>query len=248
MSIDAHCHLDLHANPKAVMEAAIAAKMQVVAVTTTPAAYHVSSTFTDIEHGIIPALGMHPEVVGSRTQDIRLFSKYLDRVSWVGEVGLDGSRRFRHFWEAQVEVFERVLQECSDAGGRILSVHSRLATKKVFELLKKYPHAGTPVLHWFSGHPSEVADGIALGAYFSVNQQMMQSDAGKAIIRQIPRGRILTESDAPFAKPNGAIDLAGQIGGAERQLAEIFECRLDEIQLVVHENFRKLTPKAAISV
>ena len=241
MSIDAHCHIDLHPDPKAVVEAAVKAKLRVVAVTTTPAAFEISSTFTDIENGIIPALGMHPEVVGSRPQDIRLFSKYLNRVSWVGEVGLDGGRRHKGSWNAQVQVFERVLRECTDAGGRILSVHSRSATSKVFELISLYPEAGTPVFHWFSGRPSEVADGLALGSYFSVNHKMLQSKAGQAIARQIPMDRLLTESDAPFAKTDASNDLAEQLRSAEVKLAEIFGCQLDEIKSKICQNFLRLT-------
>lgn len=241
MSIDAHCHIDLHSDPKAVVEAAFEADVRVVAVTTTPAAFKVSSTFTDIERGIFPSLGMHPEVVGSRPQDICLFSKYLDRVSWVGEVGLDGSHRFKDFWDVQVQVFERVLRECSDAGGRILSVHSRSATMKVFDLISRYPDAGTPVFHWFSGRPAEVADGLAFGAYFSVNHQMLQSKSGQAIVRKIPIDRLLTESDAPFAKPDASDDLAGQLRATESRLAEILGYQLDQVKSRISDNFLRLT-------
>lgn len=241
MSIDAHCHIDLHTDPKAAMESAISARVQVVAVTTTPAAFKVSSTFTNTERGIFPALGMHPEVVGSRPQDMALFSRYLDQVAWVGEVGLDGSRRFHSSWDAQVAVFERVLQECSAAGGRILSVHSRSATSKVFDLLSQYPGAGTTVFHWFSGRSSEVAEAIRLGGYFSVNQEMMQSAAGKTIVRRIPMDRLLTESDAPFAKTRGPVDIAGQVRTAELQLAEIFGYQLEGVVAAIDENFRRLT-------
>jgi TatD DNase family protein len=241
VSVDAHCHIDLHADPMAVVEAAIDAGLRVVAVTTTPAAFKISSSFTNMEKGIIPALGMHPEVVGVRPQDIDLFSKYLDCVSWVGEVGLDGSRRFKDSWNAQVQVFERVLRECSDAGGRILSVHSRSATSKLYELISSYPEAGTPVLHWFSGRPSEVADGLALGAYFSVNYQMLQSKAGAAIVRQIPMNRLLTESDAPFANTDSFDDLAEQIRATESKLAEICGCQLVQMKSSISENFLRLT-------
>lgn len=241
MSIDAHCHIDLHPDPLAAVETAIKAKLLVVAVTTTPAAFKISSTFTAIEKGIIPALGMHPEVVGSRPRDIELFSKYLHRVSWVGEVGLDGSHRFKDSWDVQVRVFERVLRECSDAGGRILSIHSRSATQKVFDLLSRYPDAGTPVLHWFSGRPTEVADGLALGAYFSVNFQMLQSKTGQAVARKVPMDRLLTETDAPFAQNDASCDLAGQVQAAESKLAEIFDCQLDRMKLNISENFRRLT-------
>ncbi len=244
MSIDAHCHIDLHSDPRAVVEAAVEAGVRVVAVTTTPAAFKISATFTDVERGIIPALGMHPEVVGSRPRDMDLFSKYLDQVLWVGEVGLDGSKRFKDSWNAQVKTFERVLRECSDVGGRILSVHSRSAAGYVFDLIARYPNAGTPVFHWFSGPPSEIPDAVALGAYFSANHQMLQSKSGLAIARNIPIDRLLTESDAPFATTDASLDLAGRLFAAESKLAEIFKCKLADIKLKISDNFNRLTSRS----
>ena len=241
MSIDAHCHIDLHPDPSAVLAEAIRADLELVAVTTTPAAFKVSSTFTSIDDGIIPALGMHPEVVGSRPNDIKLFSQYLDQVEWVGEVGLDGSRRFRNSWNAQVDVFERVLRECSIAGGRILSIHSRAASARVLDLLAKYPDSGTPVLHWFSGRISEVADAVALGCYFSMNYQMLQSKTGRALASKVPADRLLTESDAPFATSDASLDLASQLCAAESSLAEICGSEPGEMKSRIRENFQRLT-------
>ena len=241
MSVDAHCHIDLHSDPSAIVDSAIAAGLRVVAVTTTPAAFKISSTFSDESKGIVPALGMHPEVVGTRPKDISLFSKYLEKVTWVGEVGLDGSKRFRNSWNTQISVFDQVLRECSDAGGRILSIHSRSASSKVVEMLTNYRHAGTPVFHWYSGRLGDIEAALNLGSYFSVNAKMLSSKSGLAVAKRIPIERLLTESDAPFACDSKNDSIADQILECERRLAYVLNSDPKEIQENVLKNFERIT-------
>lgn len=241
MSVDAHCHVDLHSNPTAIVSAAIANRLRVVAVTTTPVAFSISSTFTNVKENIFPALGMHPEVVGDRPHDIDRFAQYLKDVVWVGEVGLDGSRRHSSSWSSQLDVFERVLRECSNLGGRILSIHSRSAARHVLELLEKHPGFGVPVMHWFSGSLSEARDAIALGAYFSVNLAMLQSKAGICITRMIPPNRLLTESDSPFAVNGNMVNLADHLRCTEIELAKVVGCSLPDVKALISENFDALT-------
>lgn len=241
MSVDAHCHLDLHPDPLSLLREAIDSRLQLVAVTTTPAAFRISVKFTDAAKGIIPALGMHPEVVAIRPRDIDLFNPYLEQVRWVGEVGLDGSKRFAGSWDAQVRVFNRILQECSNVGGRILSIHSRAAVQEVFKLLVKHPKCGTPVMHWFSGKPSEVTQGIELGAFFSVNLQMLDTKSGVEIIRKIPLSRLLTESDSPFSQPAYPAKIIDRIDLAEKRLADLYGTTQQCIKSTVATNFSSLT-------
>ena len=237
MSVDAHCHIDLHADPESTVQAAVDAGIRVVAVTTTPAAFPVSSKYSDESKGVFPALGMHPEVVGLRPQDIEQFGQHLDRVAWVGEVGLDGSRRFAPTWNLQVDVFRRVLAECTKAGGRLLSIHSRAAAGSVLEVLKEYPDAGTPVFHWFSGKTEELTQCVDYGSYFSVNSQMLDSKSGARIAARIPLNRLLTESDAPFARTDGRCSVVGDVIGIVRKIARLRGLQHDEVSHAVDENF-----------
>ena len=243
MSVDAHCHIDLHPDPQSVVEMAVAVGLSVVAVTTTPAAFKGSSRFSDRSNGVHPALGMHPEVVATRPNDISIFTKYIDQVTWVGEIGLDGSKRFRSSWDQQVSVFRQVLCDCADAGGRVLSIHSRAASKEVLEILAESPNAGTPVFHWFSGRLSEVNLALDMGSYFSVNDQMLRSKSGAEIARRIPMNRLLTESDAPFAQGKKDETLLERIQGCERTLADIYKCDQQAVRVAIKRNFDFLSPR-----
>lgn len=241
MSVDAHCHIDLHSDPKAIVASAVSDELKVVAVTTTPAAFKISSTFSNAERSVYPALGMHPEVVGSRPNDVTLFSNYLEGVKWVGEIGLDGSRRFRGFWEQQVSVFNEILAACASAGGKLMSIHSRSASSEVLGSLAEHPEAGTPVLHWFSGTLKEVSIAIELGAFFSVNEQMLQSKSGQAIVGRIPLGRLLTETDSPFAcVSSDNSSLKEQILACEHLLGEIYKLPQQRIQDAIDANFEQI--------
>jgi TatD DNase family protein len=243
MSVDAHCHIDLHPDPQQVVDLAVASNLRVVAVTTTPAAFKGSCRFSDAANGVIPALGMHPELIGTRKKDIALFSKYLDQVTWVGEVGLDGSNRFRASWNDQVFIFKQILEECDRAGGKVLSIHSRAASKEVIAQLRDRPAAGTPVFHWFSGSLTEVELALELGSYFSINDQMLKSKSGVEIARRVPQNRVLTESDAPFAQGEAGQSLNDRIAWCEIRLSELHACSVCEIRNVIDSNFERLTSK-----
>ena len=56
------------------------------------------------------------------------------------------------------------------------------------------------ILHWFSGSNRDLERAVQIGCYFSVNSAMLQNERGRALIKNIPENRLLTESDAPFAK------------------------------------------------
>src|SRR5690606_1932360 len=117
-----------------------------------------------------------------------------------------------------------------EAGGRNLSIHSRAASTEVIELLTKYPSAGTPVLHWFSGRLSDIESALELGAFFSVNHRMLQSRSGREIVRRIPLDKLLTESDAPFASPDQQHGIFASILKCEQELADVFDCDHAHIQ------------------
>lgn len=68
------------------------------------------------------------------------------------------------------------------------------------------------IFHWFTGSVSERKLAIDNGAYFSINPKMLETKAGKDVIRNIPVDRILLETDAPFTlKCNSMEDLYNEL-------------------------------------
>ncbi|MGY3427457.1 TatD DNase family protein [Bradyrhizobium sp. F1.13.4] len=153
--------------------------------------------------GVRTALGLHPQLAHERKGELPLFDELLPATRYVGEVGLDGGPEFKKHWHDQLSVFNRILGACANAGGRILSIHSRRAAKPVLDALKKYPDAGIPVLHWFSGTQLELRRASDMGCWFSVGPAMLAGDKGRSLVSEMPVDRILTETDGPFAQVDG---------------------------------------------
>lgn len=196
--IDFHCHIDLYKNPQAVVRKANDLGMYVLAVTTTPKAWKGSVALVGESPKIRLGLGLHPELVMERHNELDLFCKFLPQAQYVGEIGIDGSKPHRNSLELQCRVFEKILAACSGNGGRIMSIHSRMAVPKVIERIKDCPTSGVPVFHWFSGTIKQAEAIIDLGGFFSVGPKMCRSKKGSALLTAIPKDRIITETDGPL--------------------------------------------------
>jgi TatD DNase family protein len=137
-------------------------------------------------------------------------------------------------------VFETALQIATQAGGRILTIHSRRAATEVVDMLGRYPSAGTFVLHWYSGNQRDLQRAVDLGCWFSVGPAMMAGKNGRSIVERIPRDRILTESDGPFAQIDGRPAKPWDVGGAETVLADSWHITQAEVRQMIQENLEGL--------
>ena len=198
--IDFHAHLDLYPKPSEVVLECQRLDMFVLSVTNTPSAWEGTERLATGVQRVRTALGLHPQLAGLRKHELQLFEQLLPRTRYVGEVGLDGSPEFKSSWHDQVAVFETVLDLCQDAGGKILTIHSRRAATHVLDCIERRPRAGKFVLHWFSGTQRELTRAIDLGCWFSVGPAMLKGQAGRKLVEQMPRERVLTETDGPFVQ------------------------------------------------
>lgn len=238
--IDFHCHLDLYPDPVAVRDECNRRGLDLLSVTTTPSAWPGTSALASGSNRIRTALGLHPAIAHERRQELPLFDRYLDATRFVGEVGLDGSPECRDHWSSQVAVFEHVLARSSEVGGRILSIHSRRAAGAVLDCIEKHPSAGTCVLHWFSGNHRDLDRAIEAGCWFSVGPAMLLSDKGRELAKRMPRERLLTESDGPFAQADGRPAMPWDVGRALDGLGSLWAMSTQDVGGIVVDNFRTL--------
>jgi TatD DNase family protein len=197
---DFHCHLDLYPNPAAVIASCEENRIATFAVTTTPKAWPQNRKWAAQRVYTHPAVGLHPEVVGTRYGELALLEEYIKESRLVGEIGLDGSPQHRKNWDQQMTVFVRALTLAQRLGGRVVSIHSRRAANEVIKCLTQHvtPERVVPILHWFSGSVSGARKAAELGCYFSVNTRMLEHDSGILLVRSLPEERLLTETDGPF--------------------------------------------------
>jgi len=241
--IDFHCHLDLYPNHHAVRQECDRLGMYVLSVTTTPSAWKGTSALAEGSARIRTALGLHPQLAGERKGELPLFDVLLPQTRYVGEIGLDGSPEFRRSWNDQVAVFEHILAECRKAGGRVMSIHSRRASGPVLDFLERIPDAGTPVLHWFSGSFRDLDRAIKLGCWFSIGPAMLASEKGRGLAARMPRERVLTETDGPFAQLNGQAILPWQVENAIQGLSQIWSVPPADVEQSVFRNLKDLLAK-----
>ena len=238
--IDFHCHLDLYPDPKKVRDECVRRELDVLSVTTTPSAWVGTSALAGSTSRIRTGLGLHPQLAHERQSELALFDRLLPETHYIGEVGLDGAPDFRRHWRSQVLVFERVLATCRDAGGRIMSLHSRRASGAVLDYLETFASTGTPILHWFSGSSRDLDRAIGLGCWFSVGPAMLGSERGRLLTERMPRDRVLTESDGPFAQVNGKTVMPWHVEDALQGLSQIWSLPVEMVNQTIDDNLEKL--------
>lgn len=231
-----HCHLDLYPEPFKVAEECKRRGTYVLSVTTTPKAWEGTCRLSMGSPRIRTALGLHPQIAHQRYQELGLFDALLSEAKYVGEIGLDGSGEFKEHWDVQLKVFRHIINAVNHAGGRIMSIHSRGSAEAVLDELENVD--GIPILHWFTGNKTQLKRAIDMGCWFSVGPAMLNTKKGVDLVSIIPRNRILTETDGPFAKCKGNMLMPWESQVAVNILASIWDQSIEQTHADIRENLR----------
>lgn len=240
--VDFHCHLDLYSDHVAAIGRAEAARIYTLTVTTTPKAWARNLELTRNTLFVRSALGLHPQLVAERAEELSLWRRYLPEARFVGEVGLDAGPRFYKTIEIQKRVFRAILEQCAEAGGKILTVHSLRSVPAVLDSIESYlpRDRGHVVLHWFTGSTSEARRAVELGCYFSVNGEMTRSDRGRALVAGLPIDRILTETDGPFTSAGHRPAEPRDVAAVTTDIAQLKNLPLEAVSGAILTNLRRL--------
>lgn len=230
--VDFHCHLDLCPDMQAAFDECDLAECITLAVTTTPKAFERNRAMATSTRHVHAALGLHPQLVAQRAGEFKLFEEAAPSTRFIGEIGLDASRRFYPSFALQVQVFERAMALCARLGNKVISLHSVRTAKQVLDVVERTGahRTCTPVLHWFTGSKPEVRRAIDLGCYFSVNEQMLRTPRGRSLLEAVPMTRLLTETDAPFQSQSEGSLAPGDVEGAVRLIAESHRKPAEEVR------------------
>lgn len=234
--VDAHCHIDQYADPRATASRAEAARTYTIAVTNLPSVYQHTERLAEGMQYVRAAAGLHPELVYQHKAEIVPLLALLERTKYVGEVGLDYSRADDDNRACQRATLERITARCEELGGRVISIHSRRAAPDAIAILSPLSRSKV-ILHWFSGSLSAAQKAIDAGFYFSVNPSMLRSTSGARLIAEIPDHLLLTESDGPFVKVgNAPVEPAG-MSSFVAALAELRRMPPPDLEKQVVRNF-----------
>lgn len=153
---------------------------------------------------VIPSFGLHPWKVGGRRADwLDQLKSYLDWFpnAGVGEIGLD---RWidGHDIEDQKRVFRSQLKLAVELE-RPCTIHCLKAWGPLLEELGASEWLPRTLLHSFGGSIETGKRLVELGAYFSFSGYFLRPNKQKVVevFRQLPKDRILVETDAPDMLP-----------------------------------------------
>ncbi|HZZ93010.1 MAG TPA: Qat anti-phage system TatD family nuclease QatD [Usitatibacter sp.] len=238
--VDFHCHLDLYPDFEALVAECEAQRIFTLGVTTTPAAWPKNRALTTSTRYVRSALGLHPQLVSVRADEVSLWDQYFDEARYIGEVGLDFGPQYFKSAKQQRDVFEHVARQCARAGNKILTVHSVRAATAVLDTIETYlaKSGSRVILHWFTGTAREAARAIELGCYFSVNQAMLDKPRNRAIVTALPLERILTETDGPFTTAGRTPARPSDVETAVTRLSEIFALTCSDMAGAIRNNLR----------
>lgn len=240
--VDFHCHLDLYPDHAAAVAECERLKIFTLTVTTTPRAWPRNHELAARTKHVRAALGLHPQLVAKRASEMELWRDYLPRARYVGEVGLDAGPAFYASFEEQKKVFETVLRDCAERGHKILTIHSVRAAKAVLDMIEALlpPTRGTPVLHWFTASKAEARRALELGAYFSINREMLRNERHRSMVASLPLERLLTESDGPFVKIDGRNARPADVASTLDALARLRSLATNELCDIIADNLKRL--------
>lgn len=181
---------------------------------------------------VFPAFGIHPWKADTAQEgwEERLKGRLKgDPRATVGEIGVDG-------WvdspgmDLQREVFVKQVRIAVQTG-RIMTVHCLKAWEEIFSVMNELPEWPEKFLMHSFGGSIEVAERLLKkGAWFSFSGYFLQLRKRKVleVFKQLPRNRILLETDAPeMMPPEEYVEFPLESGANHpanlRAIAEAFE-------------------------
>ena len=216
MLIDTHAHLDSpdfkHEVASIVSRARISRVEKVVNVGTDPISSKNSVDLARRYPEIYAAVGFHPgsaKELNIETQAEIANLARQDKVVAIGEIGLDyyylkRSSKYAHYptREEQIFCFEQMLDIALELKLPVI-IHSREADADLIAILKSYSGVLKGVIHCFSGDwdfAEKILD-LNFAISFTGNITYKNNKDAEEIIKKIPIGSVMVETDAPFMTP-----------------------------------------------
>ncbi|MGD9309421.1 MAG: TatD family hydrolase [Desulfosarcina sp.] len=207
---DSHCHLDdrsFASDLEAVLQRAAAAQVRRMLVVGVDRRTSTRALKLARRHrGLFASVGVHPHDAASCSSAeldcLKQLASDPKVVAW-GETGLDFNRMYSPR-QAQERWFIHQL-EIADRLGLPLIFHERDSRGRLLEILNAHADdRRCAVVHCFSGSASELAQYLEMGFYIGITGVVTIKNRGQALrgmLKEIPKNRLLVETDAPYLTP-----------------------------------------------
>ncbi len=191
---------------------------------------------------IRPAAGLYPTQLSLEdAEEMRRFIlSHRDRICAIGEVGLD-------YWAVQDEAQQELQREIFAGFVALardlqlpLNVHSRSAGRHAVAFLLERGAARVQ-LHAFDGNGAAALPAVEAGFFFSIPPSIVRSQQKQKLVRRLPLGCLLVETDSPVLGPvpqerNEPANVLVSI----RAIAEIKGLSEAQVSETVRENTQRL--------
>jgi TatD DNase family protein len=249
--VDTHCHLGHHFTldvDEQLRRARAAGLAVLVDVGTDIASSRAALAVASTEPDVWASVGIHPNAAGEATAEALAVLDELaahPRVVAVGETGLD---RYRDTaTPAEQDAALRAQLAVARRHDLAVVIHCRDAWEACVEVLEQEGFGdggGRVVLHCYSGDPAITERTVAHGWYHSFAGNVTFTNAAplREVAGLVPRGLLLTETDAPYLTPHphrGEANDPSYVGLTLECLARIHEVEAAELALDVLANTRR---------
>lgn len=255
MLVDSHCHLDFpdFAEERAaiVARAKAAGVERMVTISTRVKRFAEILEIAEQFDEVYCSVGTHPhnaaEELDVTTADLVKLAAH-PKVVAIGEAGLD------YFYDhaprqAQAQGL-RVHIAAARETGLPLVIHARNADDDMAAMLEEETGKGAfPfILHCFSSGAELARTGVKLGGYVSFSGILTFKNSAelREIAKDVPRDRLLVETDAPYLAPiphRGKRNEPALVANTAAVLAETIGVGAKEIAAITTANFFRLFTK-----
>ena len=205
---DSHCHLTdgrFDDDRAAVLDAALDAGVtRMVTVASDLQDARAAAELASRHQALWSTAGIHPHAVAEASEadltEVRELASTCPEVVAIGETGLD------YFYEhsprdLQLSWFEAHFEVAAELDLPIV-IHTREAEDDTIAILRNAPASVGKVLHCFTGSMRLLEAGLEAGCYVSFAGIITFSKFdGHDVVRAVPEGRLLAETDAPYLAP-----------------------------------------------
>jgi TatD DNase family protein len=247
MFIDTHTHLyssKFSEDRPAVMERARAAGVDLAILPAVDRTSHESMLALEAAYPdwVLSMIGLHPvSVKEDFEQELAIVEEYLRQRTWVaiGEIGMD-LYWDKTFKDQQVTAF---LRQCAWAISYDLPIciHAREAIDELLELIKGVNNPKLRgVFHCFTGNLTQARQAVDLGFYIGIGGVVTFKNGGlEPVLREMPRERILLETDAPYLAPvprRGKRNETAYVAFVAEKIASLWETSIEEVGRLTSQN------------
>lgn len=255
---DSHCHLDFETFDDCILEiidgAVEAGVHRMVTICTKLREADQVRSISETFDPVFWAAGTHPmsaaEEPMATVEQLVALAQHPKFVG-IGETGLD-----YHYTAESAAIQQESLRSHIEAArqtGLPLIIHARAADEDMARILTEEHRAGafSCVMHCFSSSRALAEAALDLGFYLSMSgiTAFPKSEELREIFRDVPRDRILVETDAPYLAPpphRGRRNEPAYVAHTARKAAESLGMEFAEFAAQTEANFERLFTKAVL--